>query len=146
MKYEIANTRRRSRNNGINFCTYYVIVNTETKEIIYDNDAKVGIVHNDSEQRLRETCDKLNSGELYTKIEDGREQIVWPRDIIKDQAKEIKAGDKIEIEPLDTLPNFDREIIVDGINEIGFHYGTTETSDGKIYPFWAIKSFKKATA
>ena len=54
----------------------------------------------------------------------------------------VKVGDKLSITPLDTLPNFDREIVVDSINENSFGYGSTETSDGREYPFWAIKKFK----
>lgn len=77
MNYTITTIRRRSRNNGINLLNYYAIANSETKEIIYDNDAKVGTKNNFREQALRTTCDKLNNGELQTKIENGHEQIIW---------------------------------------------------------------------
>lgn len=56
---------------------------------------------------------------------------------------DIKNGDKLFIEPIDRLPNFEREIIAQGVSEDGILYGATETSDGKLYPFWAIKSIKK---
>lgn len=59
---------------------------------------------------------------------------------------DIKNGDKLLIEPLDTLPNFEREIVAQGVNESGILYGATETSDGKLYPFWAIKNIKKGEA
>lgn len=64
MSYEIATIKRRSRNNGINLCTYYVICDADTKEIIYDNDAKVGTKNNFREQSLRAILEKLNNGEL----------------------------------------------------------------------------------
>lgn len=56
---------------------------------------------------------------------------------------DIKHGDKLLIEPIDRLPNFERKIIAQGVTDDGILYGATETSDGKLYPFWAIKSIKK---
>lgn len=56
---------------------------------------------------------------------------------------DIKYGDKLLIEPLDRLPNFERKIVAQGVTDDGILYGATETSDGKLYPFWAIKSVKK---
>ena len=56
---------------------------------------------------------------------------------------DIKNGDKLLIEPIDRLPNFEREIIAQGVTDDGILYGVTETSDGKLYPFWAIKTIKK---
>lgn len=56
---------------------------------------------------------------------------------------DIKKGDKLFIEPIDTLPNFERTIVVQRVGDEGIYYGATETSDGKLYPFWAIKSIKK---
>ena len=56
---------------------------------------------------------------------------------------DVKAGDKLLIEPLDTLPNFEREIVAQDVNDDGILYGATETSDSKLYPFWAIKSIRK---
>lgn len=56
---------------------------------------------------------------------------------------DIKYGDKLLIEPLDRLPNFERKIVAQGVTDDGILYGATETSDGKLYPFWAIKSIKK---
>jgi hypothetical protein len=64
MKYQISTIRRRSRNNGTNFCQYYVICDAETGEIIYDNDSKVGTKSNFREKSLRITLDKLNNGEI----------------------------------------------------------------------------------
>lgn len=37
MKYELGIIRRRSKNNGINLCQYIVIVDSETKEVVYDS-------------------------------------------------------------------------------------------------------------
>lgn len=56
---------------------------------------------------------------------------------------EVKNGDILFIEPLDNLPNFERTIVVQGVNDEGILYGATETSEGKLYPIWAIKSIKK---
>lgn len=56
---------------------------------------------------------------------------------------DVKSGDVLFIEPLDTLPNFERTIVAQGVNNEGILYGATETSDGKLYPFWAIKSIRK---
>ena len=56
---------------------------------------------------------------------------------------DIKDGDVLFIEPLDTLPNFERKIVAQGVTDDGILYGATETSDGKLYPFWAIKSIRK---
>ena len=56
---------------------------------------------------------------------------------------DIKYGDKLLIEPLDRLPNFERKIVAQGVTDDGILYGATETSDAKLYPFWAIKSIKK---
>lgn len=55
----------------------------------------------------------------------------------------IKSGDTLFIEPIDRLPNFDRTIVAQGVTDDGILYGATETSDGKLYPFWAIKSIRK---
>lgn len=55
----------------------------------------------------------------------------------------IKNGDVLFIEPLDTLPNFERTIVAQRVGDEGIYYGATETSDGKLYPFWAIKSIRK---
>lgn len=56
---------------------------------------------------------------------------------------DIKDGDVLFIEPLDTLPNFERTIVAQGVSDEGIYYGATEKSDGKLYPFWAIKSMRK---
>lgn len=56
---------------------------------------------------------------------------------------DIKKGDKLFIEPIDALPNFERTIVAQGVGDNGIYYGATETSDGKLYPFWAIKRIKK---
>ena len=54
----------------------------------------------------------------------------------------VRKGDKLELEPLDTLPNFPRTIVVDYKTDDGFVYDSSETDDGKVYPYWAIKSLK----
>lgn len=56
---------------------------------------------------------------------------------------DIKDGDVLFIEPLDTLPNFERTIVAQGVNDEGIYYGATEESEGKLYPFWAIKTIRK---
>lgn len=56
---------------------------------------------------------------------------------------DIKNGDVLFIEPVDTLPNFERSIVAQDVNDDGIYYGATETTDGKLYPFWAIKNIKK---
>ena len=56
---------------------------------------------------------------------------------------DIKKGDKLFIEPIDTLPNFERKIVAQGVSDEGIYYGATEENDGKLYPFWAIKSIRK---
>ena len=56
---------------------------------------------------------------------------------------DIKNGDVLFVEPLDTLPNFERTIVTQGVGDEGIYYGATETSNGKLYPFWAIKSIRK---
>ena len=55
----------------------------------------------------------------------------------------VKVGDHLEITPNKKLPNFDRHIVVQAIEEDGFRYGITETSDGYLYPWWAIEDFKR---
>lgn len=57
--------------------------------------------------------------------------------------KELKPGDELLIEPIPTLPNFDRRIKVDYVRGDVIHYGASETSDGHTYPYWAIASIKK---
>lgn len=57
--------------------------------------------------------------------------------------KTIKEGDTLLVEPLDTLPNFERVIVAQGITDEGILYGATEESEGRLYPFWAIKTIKK---
>ena len=56
---------------------------------------------------------------------------------------DIKKGDRLLIEPIDTLPNFERSIVAQGVSDEGIYYGATEESDGKLYPFWAIKNIRK---
>lgn len=59
---------------------------------------------------------------------------------------DIKNGDVLLIEPKDNLPNFERRIVAQGVCDEGIYYGATETSDGHLYPFWAIKSLKKGNS
>lgn len=54
----------------------------------------------------------------------------------------VQSGDVLKIEPLDTLPNFERVIKVDYVGDDYFVYNSSETSDGKCYPFWAIKNIE----
>ena len=56
--------------------------------------------------------------------------------------KSVKPGDTLEITPKDNLPNFDRKIKVQEVGEDYFRYGITQYSDGRDYPFWAIKDLK----
>ncbi len=55
----------------------------------------------------------------------------------------IEAGDEVHITPKDNLPNFDRKIKVDYIQDGTIHYGSSETRDGYTYPAWAIKDITK---
>lgn len=55
----------------------------------------------------------------------------------------IQPGDEVHITPKDNLPNFDRKIKVDYIQDGTIHYGSSETSDGYTYPAWAIKDITK---
>ena len=55
----------------------------------------------------------------------------------------IEPGDEVHITPKDNLPNFDRKIKVDYIQDGTIHYGSSETSDGYTYPAWAIKDITK---
>ena len=55
----------------------------------------------------------------------------------------IEPGDEVHITPKDNLPNFDRKIKVDYIEDGTIHYGGSETSDGQTYPAWAIKDITK---
>ena len=55
----------------------------------------------------------------------------------------IEPGDTVYIKPQDNLPNFDKKIKVDYIQDGTIHYGATETSDGYTYPAWAIKDITK---
>ena len=57
--------------------------------------------------------------------------------------KEIKPGDELVIEPIPSLPHFDRKIRVDYVEGNVIHYGSSETSDGFTYPYWAIASIKR---
>lgn len=61
-KYELAEIRRRSRNNGINFCTYYVIVDKETKEIVDDYGYKKGA--KEHKERALYRLWRWNNGEI----------------------------------------------------------------------------------
>lgn len=63
--YTIRTIRRRSKNNGINFCQYWVVVNVNTGEIVYDENWNISKVEN--KQRAQSVCDRLNNGELETK-------------------------------------------------------------------------------
>lgn len=65
MKYFIDTIRRRSKNNGINICQYWVVVNSETGEIVYDGNYNIN--QKDSESRAQGICDKLNDGSLKTR-------------------------------------------------------------------------------
>lgn len=55
----------------------------------------------------------------------------------------IQPGDTVYIKPQDNLPNFDKKIKVDYIQDGTIHYGSSETSDGYTYPAWAIKDITK---
>lgn len=62
--YNVETIRRRSKNNGINFCQYYVIANVNTGEIVYDGNWNISRPQN---KEFAETmCEQLNNGELET--------------------------------------------------------------------------------
>lgn len=54
----------------------------------------------------------------------------------------VRRGDKLQITPIDRVPNFEREITVDWVEDGRFIYGCSTTFDGYGYPFWAIKDIK----
>lgn len=80
MTYKVTNIRRRSRNNGINFCQYWVIINSETREVVADMDWKINKSY-DTKERAQKFCDKLNDGTYKTEIIQThygeREEIDW---------------------------------------------------------------------
>lgn len=80
MRYFIDTIRRRSRNNGINFCRYWVIVNMDTGEIVYDGDFNIN--QKKSKPLAEEICQALNEGRLKTRTftrTNGTkgEEVVW---------------------------------------------------------------------
>lgn len=82
-KYEIATIRRRSRNNGINLCQYYVIIDSETKEIVKDGDWNIASKYGRSgaEYALKEM--------KKVKIELSQEQADTVRSILKNSKDEL---------------------------------------------------------
>ena len=58
--YKVDFIRRRSKNNGINFCRYWVIINTETKNIVYDTDLIIS-KHENLNKALN-ICEEYNKG------------------------------------------------------------------------------------
>lgn len=56
--------------------------------------------------------------------------------------RQVKPGDTLKITPSDKVPNFDKKIKVSSIGDEVFYYGASETSDGKSYPWWAIKDLE----
>lgn len=80
MRYFIDTIRRRSRNNGINFCQYWVIRNINTDEIVFDGDFNINKKEN--KQKAEEICQALNEGRLKTRTftrTNGTkgEEVVW---------------------------------------------------------------------
>lgn len=65
MSYFIDTIRRRSRNNGINFCRYWVVINSDTGEIVYDGDFNIN--QKKSKPLAEEICQALNEGRLKTR-------------------------------------------------------------------------------
>ena len=65
MSYFIDTIRRRSKNNGINFCRYWVIINSNTDEIVYDGDFNIN--QKKSKPLAEEICQALNEGRLKTR-------------------------------------------------------------------------------
>ena len=55
----------------------------------------------------------------------------------------IEPGDEVHIKPKSNLPNFDKKIVVDYIQDGTIHYGSSERSDGYTYPAWAIDDITK---
>lgn len=54
----------------------------------------------------------------------------------------VKAGDTVEIVPIDKFPNAERKFKVDEITKEGFLYGLSEYCDGYVIPFNWIKELK----
>lgn len=63
-RYFIDTIRRRSRNNGINFCQYWVVKNMNTDEIVYDGDFNIN--QKKSKGLAEDICKALNEGRLKT--------------------------------------------------------------------------------
>ena len=55
----------------------------------------------------------------------------------------IKRGDIVHLKPKKNLPNFPKKIRVDFVTDQGLVYGCSETSDGFMYPWWAIEKIVK---
>lgn len=86
MSYFIDTIRRRSRNNGINFCQYWVIRNINTDEIVFDGDFNINKKEN--KQKAEEICQALNEGRLKTRTftrTNGTkgEEVVWNTLLLK---------------------------------------------------------------
>lgn len=137
----------------------------------YGENHKGRIIRKISEKEKQDRADlnNPNAGDYY-EVETGSgdfvsKSIVWEGRIkkVEKQSKEkkgsgevslkgkslyekvhmIEAGDEVHITPKDNLPNFDRKIKVDYIQDGTIHYGSSETSDGYTYPAWAIKDITK---
>lgn len=66
MKYELGKIRRRSKNNGINFCQYIVIVDRDTKEVVYDDNWNINSKYSKpSAERVLEDFNNQDNLDAY---------------------------------------------------------------------------------
>ena len=86
---------------------------------------------------------KGSGGEKPEKEKKGSGEISLKGKSLYEKVHMIEPGDEVHITPKDNLPNFDRKIKVDYIQDGTIHYGISETSDGYTYPAWAIKDITK---
>lgn len=100
--------------------------------------------------RLKDWRQSMQQRETYKKMEEKKEgksskgtELSLRGKSLYEKVHMIEAGDEVHITPKDNLPNFDRKIKVDYIQDGTIHYGSSETSDGYTYPAWAIKDITK---
>ena len=114
MSYFIDTIRRRSRNNGINFCRYWVIMNMDTGEIVYDGDFNIN--QKKSKPLAEEICQALNEGKLKTETFTRSNGTV---------------GEKVVWSTLMLSGDFDRVVVEDG--------DVFENCSAKIYKYNSVR-------
>lgn len=103
--------------------------------------AETKALHGTGEMSGEEAAEKI--ADLKAKEKKGSEEISLRGKSLYEKVHMIEPGDEVHIKPQDNLPNFDKKIKVDYIQDGTIHYGSSETSDGYTYPAWAIKDITK---